>query len=133
MRRFGTAIMGTMGGVGLLLAMVGLYGVMAYVAASRVPDVGIRMALGASASRIRGEMLRRALVLVAGGVAAGAALSLLVMPVMSTFLAGVSPFDPAAFVGATLLLALAGVAAAYVPARQASTVDPMRALRSAVG
>ena len=130
MRRFGTAIMGTMGGVGLLLAMVGLYGVMAYAAASRVPEVGIRMALGASASRIRGEMLRRALVLVAGGVGAGTALSLLVMPVMSTFLAGVSPFDPAAFVGASLLLALAGVAAAYLPARQASTVDPIGALRS---
>ena len=133
MRRVGTAIMGTMGGVGLLLAMVGLYGVMAYVAVSRVPEVGIRMALGASASRIRGEMLRRALALVAGGVGAGAALSLLVMPVMSTFLAGISPLDPAAFAGATLLLALAGVAAAYLPARQASTVDPIRALRSVVG
>ena len=130
MRGLATAIMGTMGGVGLLLAMVGVYGVMAYVAASRVPEVGIRMALGASAARIRREMLRRALVLVAGGVGAGAAASLLVMPVMSTFLAGVSPFDPTAFAGAALLLALAGVAAAYLPARQASTVDPIRALRS---
>jgi predicted permease len=132
MRRVATGIMGTMGGVGLLLAMVGLYGVMAYVAASRVPEVGIRMALGASAGRIRGDMLRRALALVGRGVAAGAALSLLVTPVMSTFLAGVSPYDPAAFAAAALLLAAAGLAAAYLPARQASKVDPIRALRSGV-
>jgi ABC-type antimicrobial peptide transport system permease subunit len=90
------------------------------------------MALGASAGRIRGDMLRRALALVGRGVAAGAALSLLVTPVMSTFLAGVSPYDPAAFAAAALLLAAAGLAAAYLPARQASKVDPIRALRSGV-
>ena len=65
MRRTGTFLMGVMGGVGLLLALIGLYGVMAYVAASRTAEVGIRMALGASSQRIRREMLQRALRVVA--------------------------------------------------------------------
>ena len=87
---------GIMGGVGSLLAVIGLYGVMAYVAAARTAEVGIRMALGASSQRIRREMLRRALRIVAPGIGLGMMASLLMMPAFSTFLAGVSPFDPVA-------------------------------------
>ena len=109
MRRVGTFLMGTMGAVGLLLAMIGLYGVMTYVMASRTAEVGIRMALGASARRIRQEMLQRALMVVAPGVAIGAIASLGLTPAFSTFLAGVSPFDPIAFGGAATLLMLVGL------------------------
>jgi putative ABC transport system permease protein len=129
MRRVGTVLMGTMGAVGLLLAMIGLYGVMSYVVASRTAEVGIRMALGASRARIRQEMLRRALMMVAPGVALGAIASLALARPFSTFLAGVSPFDPIAYGGAATLVMLVGLAASYIPARRSSQLDPMRALR----
>jgi predicted permease len=129
MRRVGTILMGAMGAVGLLLAMIGLYGVMSYVAASRTAEVGIRMALGASGPRIRQEMLLRALKVVSRGVALGAAASLGLTPLFRTFLAGVSPFDPIAFVGAAVLLTLVGLAASFVPALRSSRLDPMHALR----
>jgi predicted permease len=129
MRRLGTIVMGAMGAVGLLLAMIGLYGVMSYVAASRTAEVGIRMALGASGPRIRQEMLLRALSVVARGVALGALASLGLTPLFRTFLAGVSPFDPLAFVGAAMVLTLVGLAASYLPALRSSRLDPMRALR----
>jgi predicted permease len=129
MRRLGTILLGTMGAVGLLLAMIGLYGVMTYVASSRTAEVGIRMALGASRPRIRQEMLSRAVKVVAVGVALGAVASLGMTPLFTTFLAGVSPFDPLAFGGAALLLMLVGIAASYIPALRSSRLDPMRALR----
>jgi predicted permease len=129
MRRLGTMLMGAMGAVGLLLAMIGLYGVMTYVAASRTAEVGIRMALGASRPRIRQEMLVRALKVVARGVVLGALASLALTPLFRTFLAGVSPFDPIAFVGAAILLTMVGLMASYIPARRSSRLDPMRALR----
>jgi ABC-type antimicrobial peptide transport system permease subunit len=129
MRRVGTILMGAMGGVGLLLAMIGLYGVMTYIAASRTAEVGIRMALGASRPRIRQEMLVRALKVVARGVAVGSLASLGLTPLFRTFLAGVSPFDPIAFAGAAGLLTLVGIMASYLPARRSSRLDPMRALR----
>lgn len=129
MRRMGTVLMGVMGAVGLLLAMIGLYGVMAYVAASRTAEVGIRMAFGASQRRIRREMLLRALKVVGKGVALGALASLGLTPLFRTFLAGVSPFDPVAFAGAAILLTLIGILASYLPAHRSSRLDPMRALR----
>jgi predicted permease len=129
MRRLGTMLVGTMGAVGLLLAMIGLYGVMTYVAASRTAEVGIRMALGASRPRIRHEMLLRAVKVVARGVALGALASLALTPLFRTFLAGVSPFDPIAFAGAAVLLTIVGLTASYIPARRSSRLDPMRALR----
>jgi predicted permease len=129
MRGVATTMVGGIGLVGLLLAMVGLYGVMTYIAASRTAEVGVRMALGASANRIRVEMLQRSGSVVAIGLAAGAAASAVVMPALRTFLAGISPFDPAAFGLAAAILALAALGASYVPAFRASRIDPIRALR----
>jgi predicted permease len=129
MRRVGTTLMGVVGVVGLLLALLGLYGVMSYVTASRVVEVGIRLTLGASPARIRREMLRRAFGVVGAGVLIGAAASISLTPALSTFLAGVSPYDPTAFGGASLLLLACGLAAGYLPARRASRIDPARSLR----
>jgi predicted permease len=129
MRRLGTVLMAGMGAVGLLLSMIGLYGVMSYVAASRASEVGIRMALGASRARIRHEMLLRSLKVVTPGVALGALASLGLTPLFRTFLAGVSPFDPLSFAGAAMVLTFVGLAASYWPARRSSHFDPMRALR----
>jgi predicted permease len=131
MRRVATFMMGTMGAVGLLLAVVGLYSVMAQAGAARVVEVGIRMALGASGPRIRQEMLRRALIVVAWGIGVGAIASVAVMPALATFLAGVSPFDPVSFGGGTALLLLVGLAAGYLPARRSASLDPASALRRA--
>ncbi len=129
MRRAGMMIMGAMGVVGLSLAAIGLYGVMAGIAASRITEIGIRMAFGATRRRIRGEMLRRAFSVIAPGVAIGVTASLVLTPVFGTFLAGISSFDPVAFVGAAAVLLFVGLAAGYAPAERCARLDPMRALR----
>ena len=129
MRWLGMVLIGGIGVIGLLLAMVGLSGVMAYVVASRSAEAGIRMALGASPLRIRLDVLRQAFGLVAVGVAIGLAMSASLMPAFGTFLAVVSPFDPAAFGGAAVLMAVAGLVASYLPAARLSRTDPILALR----
>jgi ABC-type antimicrobial peptide transport system permease subunit len=129
MRQAGTWLMGTMGAVGLLLAAIGLYGVMAYVVATRTAEIGIRLALGASSRRIRRDVMRKAFAIVGWGIGIGALASVGLMPVFRTFLAGVSPFDPLVFGGAAVLLMLMGLVASYLPARRSSELDPMIALR----
>jgi predicted permease len=129
MRRVGTQLVGAIGLVGLMLTAIGLYGVVAYLVASKALEMGIRMALGASTARLHWEVLRHALRLVGTGVAIGTAASLLLAPALATFLAGVSPVDPIAFAGAALLLMLVALAASYLPARGVARVDPMLALR----
>lgn len=129
MRRVATYLAGSIGGIGLLLAMIGLYGVMAYVVASRTAEVGIRMALGASTRRVAWDVLSSALTLVGAGVVIGGAGSLGLAPALRTFLVGVSPYDAVAFGAAAVLLAGAGLVAGVVPALRAARVDPMIALR----
>ncbi len=129
MRRTGTVFVGAIGVVGMLLAAIGLYGIVAYLVASRTVELGIRMALGASPGRLRRDVMRQAARLVASGLAIGALLSMMITPALATFLAGLSPLDPIAYATGALLLLIVALAASYVPARGVTRVDPIAALR----
>jgi ABC-type antimicrobial peptide transport system permease subunit len=123
-------IVGSIGALGMLLSMIGLYGVMAYAVASRTAEIGVRMALGATSARIGREVLRGALLVVGAGIAIGAAGAIGLGPALATFLAGVSPFDPLTLAAAALLLVIVGAVASLAPARRASRVDPLQAFRA---
>jgi ABC-type antimicrobial peptide transport system permease subunit len=128
--RIGAVLLGAMGALGLLLVMVGLYGVMSHAVNRRTHEIGIRMALGAQRPLILGMVLRDGLALVAVGVAIGLGAAAILTRPLSTFLAsGVGTTDPLTFAGAALLRALVGAIASYFPARRASQVDPMVSLR----
>ena len=117
------------GMVALLLASIGLYGVRAYSVARRTREIGIRMAIGASASDALGMVLREGLALTAIGLGTGLALSLALGKVLAGLLYQVSGVDPFVFTAAPLLLAAVSLLACYFPARRAARVDPMVALR----
>ena len=129
-RRFILVLLGVFSGVALLLALTGVYAVMAYSVASRRQEIGIRIALGAQTRDVLKLVLGRGLRLVLIGVVVGTAGALLATRFVSSLLFGVSALDPIAFALAATLLALVGVGASYLPARKATTVDPMLALRS---
>jgi putative ABC transport system permease protein len=129
MRRVGTQMVGAIGILGLFLTAIGLFGVVSFLVASRTVELGIRMALGATTGQLHREVLRHAARLIGGGIAIGIAASLLVTPALATFLAGLSPVDPIAFVAAAAVLALIAFSASYLPARRVARVDPLLALR----
>src|SRR5260370_40647392 len=119
-----------MGTLGVLLVMIGLYGVMSQAAQRRTREIGIRMALGAERSSVLRMVIRDGLALVVVGVAIGLVASAVLTRPLSAFLAsGVSTTDPFTFGAAAGLLALVGRTASYFPARRASKVDPMVSLR----
>lgn len=129
-QRIAARAAGALGTVALLLAAAGIYGMVAFAVASRRREIGIRLALGAEPSGAVRLLLRSALLLVGGGAAAGAIVSLALGPVLRAFLLGVSPLDPVALVtviAGTLAVALL---AAWLPARRAGTIDPALALRN---
>lgn len=127
--RTGARIFTIFGGVALLLAAIGLYGVRAYNVAMRTREIGIRMALGATASDAVGMMLREGMALMGVGAAIGLLLSVAVGKALSTLLYRVDSFDPVVLIGAPAILAAAALIACYVPARRAAHLDPMAALR----
>jgi predicted permease len=127
--RFGAILLGGFAASALLLAAVGLYAVMAYVVSTRRREIGIRMALGAGAREVFSRALGRGLALAGVGSALGLACALALSRVLGHLAFGVSPTDPSIFVAAPLVLVAAGVAASAVPARRASRVDPLVALR----
>jgi putative ABC transport system permease protein len=129
-RRFTMLVLGLFAGIALLLAAVGIYGVLAYSVAQRTQEIGIRMALGADPRSVVRLMLRSALGSVGAGMIAGLAAALLATRALQSFLFGVEPIDPLAFASAATLLAAVAWLAGYIPARRATRVDPLVALRA---
>ena len=127
--RFYALMVGIFAGVALLLAAVGLYGVVAYTVSQRTRELGLRMALGASQARIRSMVVRLTMGAVALGLTLGTVGAVALAPVLGRFLYGMDPVDPVTFVGVALVLAAVAMAASYLPARRASRMDPMWALR----
>jgi predicted permease len=121
---------GFFGILAALLVVVGLHGILSYFVAQRRSEIGIRMALGASRGRVVAGMLRGACVMLAGGLAAGTALSLLAGRGASTLLFGLKPWDPVTLAGAAALLALVTVVASVVPSLRAANVNPIDSLRA---
>jgi putative ABC transport system permease protein len=115
--------------VALALAAVGIYGVISYSVAQRTPEFGIRLALGASAKDVRGMVLGQGMVLGLLGVGAGALFSFILARFMTGLLFGVSSYDPVTFITMALALLVVTLVACYIPARRATKVDPMTALR----
>ncbi len=118
------------GVLALILASVGLYGVMSYFVARRTSEIGIRMALGASRSGVVAMVLRSALWQIVVGLALGVPAALLAGHLMTNLLYDVSGYDPLALLGAILALAVCATLAGFVPARRAASIEPMQALRA---
>src|SRR5205823_294115 len=116
------------GGLALLLAGIGLYGVMAYSVTQRTAEIGIRMALGANGRDVLWRVLREGIVLIAAGVAIGVPLSVLATRGGASLLFGIRPTDGITIVSTIAILLVAGLVAAYLPARRAASIDPIRAL-----
>jgi predicted permease len=120
---------GFFGALAVTLAAIGLYGVISYTVAKRTNEIGVRMALGAQRSGVIGLILREVAVLIAVGVAVGAGLTLAGSKASSSLLFGLKPHDPLTLLLAIVILATIGFAASFIPARRATRVDPMVALR----
>ncbi|MEW6208882.1 MAG: ABC transporter permease [Acidobacteriota bacterium] len=129
-RRFTLTLLGVFASIALLLAAVGIYGVMSYLVAERTREIGIRLALGAAPRDVMRAILGRGMLLTLIGIATGAASALLLTRLMSSLLYEISPTDPATFIVISLLLAGVALGACFAPARRAVKVDPMIALRS---
>jgi predicted permease len=126
--KIAASLLSVLSAVGLLIAAMGLYGVLAYSVAERTREFGVRVAMGAQRRDILGLILRDSAKLTVAGLTAGLILAAVSTPVIANHVS-VSPLDPFTFGGVTLLLALVGFAASYIPARRAAKVDPMVALR----
>lgn len=128
-QRFNMLLLTVFGSAGLLMAAIGIFGVMSYSVQQRTQELGVRMALGAQASNLRNMVIREGMVLTGIGAAVGTAGALWLTRYLASFLFGVKPLDPVAFVVTLLLLAMVAFLSVWGPARRATRVDPMAALR----
>jgi putative ABC transport system permease protein len=122
-------LVGVLGGLALVLAAIGLYGVMSYAVSQSSRELGLRMALGAEASNVWRLVMSRGLTLTAGGVVLGAAAALVLTRLLGNYLFQVSPRDPLAFGAAFAVMTIAALAACFLPAWRATRTDPARVLR----
>jgi len=127
--RVGAALLSVFGALALLLAVVGVYGVLSYSVNLQTREIGIRMAMGAQTARVLRLVVGQGMRLALAGLSLGLVIALAAMRVLSTLLFGVSAHDPLIFVGVSLVLVAAAILACYIPARRATKVDPMVALR----
>ena len=127
--RFGFLLMGVFGAIGLVLVTIGVYSVLSYTTARRTHEIGIRMALGAEKRDVLGLVIRMGAGLVGAGIVLGVIASLAVARVIATQLWGVSAYDPITLTSVSALLLITGIVACWIPARRASRVDPLIALR----
>jgi putative ABC transport system permease protein len=122
-------LLGLFAALALILAMVGIYGVISYSVSQRTPEIGIRMALGASRGGILKMVIGRAMLLVGVGIGVGAAGAFALSKYLKSLLFQVKPGDPWTYASLAILLAMVALAASLIPARRATRVDPMIALR----
>jgi ABC-type antimicrobial peptide transport system permease subunit len=130
MRRYPAYLIGGFATLALVLAVLGIYGLLAYVVAQRTRELGIRLALGAQRSNLLKLVISNGLKLALIGVAVGAACSLAAGRMLSTLLFGVTPTDIGVLLSVAVLLVLVSLLASYVPARRAASIEPMEALRT---
>jgi ABC-type antimicrobial peptide transport system permease subunit len=128
-QRFNVLLMTVFGASALLLAAIGIYGLMAYSVAQRTREIGIRMALGAEAQQVRKMVVFQGMRLAVIGVVVGLVAAFALTRLMASFLFGVQARDPMVFIAMPVLLTLVSVVAVWLPARRASTVNPLVALR----
>ena len=129
-RQFLARLLVAFGAIATTLALLGIYGVMAYSVSQRTREIGIRIAIGASPADVSGMVMRRGITLTAAGVVAGVAVSLALARLIASQLFGVQPSDPVTMASVVLLMTAVAAAAAYLPARRAASVDPVVALRA---
>jgi putative ABC transport system permease protein len=129
-RRFNTALLGGFALLAVVLAAVGIYGLMAYAVVQRTREIGIRLAVGATPVDVFRLVISQATRTTALGIAIGVAGALLLTRVITTLLFDVSPFDPTTFIASSMLLLLIGSLATYLPARRAARIDPQSAIRT---
>jgi predicted permease len=129
-RRFFVLLVGIFAGLGLLLASLGIYGVISYSVTRQRPEIGVRMALGATEARVQLDVIWRTMRLTLVGISVGVVASLAVSRLIASLLFRTAPTDPLTFVGMVVLLGAVALVAGYLPARRASKIDPMIALRS---
>jgi putative ABC transport system permease protein len=128
--RFSMLIVGGFGALAMVLACVGLYGAVSYSVTSRTQEIGVRLALGAPRRRVFALVLSQCVRITSLGVAIGIALALVVLKAMTGFLYGIEATDPATFASLSVLLLAVAMLACYVPARRATRVDPIVAMRA---
>jgi predicted permease len=128
-QRFLSMLLGTFAGLALLLACIGIYGVLAYLTNERMPEIGVRLALGASGGNVMWLVLRQSLGMILLGVAVGVTAALAAGRILQVLVEGIRPPDATTFAVVILVLIAAALAASAVPARRASRVDPLAALR----